>query len=75
MYIISSSRLRYPFCNEKDGRFSSILLSDTLVVFYYLSESEIWPNKRRVAFGGSGLIKWEDCTAKRITQINIYKST
>ena len=29
---------------------------DNLVVFYYLSASEIWPDKR-VAFGGSDLIK------------------
>jgi hypothetical protein len=30
---------------------------ENLVVFYYISASEIWLN-RGVAFGGSGLVRW-----------------
>ena len=33
-------------------------LDDNLVVSYYLSTSEIWPEKRgRLAFGGNALIR------------------
>ena len=32
------------------------LEGDNLVVFYYLSASEIWPDKR-VVFSGSGFIR------------------
>jgi len=33
------------------------LEGDNLVVFYYYSESEIWPDKRGVAFGRSDIIR------------------
>ena len=35
---------------------------DNLAVIYHLNAYEIWPDKKRVAIGGSGLIGGDNCS-------------
>jgi len=49
LYNVTSSAMKSGLVVSLEG--------NNLVVYYHLSASEIWPDIREVAFGGSGLIK------------------